>query len=112
VIATVIRMFDSTTEIEIDDGITVTEIAEDGGAPNFLGGVLEAYRVQGYEAGYARASHDLVGVIALAAGDFLRDKPAMTLEARHALLAFEAFLIQRIGTSEAAPQYVEGGLGI
>lgn len=95
------------------DGITVTEIPDidaTPASPGLLGNVLDAYRLQGYDAGYARARHEIPCLVASELDDFLREHPETTPEARRTLLQFESFLLRR---AHAQPShYVEGGLGI
>ena len=83
---------------------------------NVLDTVLDAYRADGFDAGYHRAVNDLLADFALVAKEFLREQEKNSDELRHALRDFQArfeqHLEQASSTSRPADQYVDGGLGI
>ncbi len=84
------------------------EITSDVGG--VFDGVLEAYRQEGYEAGYRRAVNDLLADFPLIAADFLRNQSSAPSELRKALRAFEEHLERAAGSS--SNHFVDGGLGI
>jgi len=83
---------------------------------NVFDTVLDAYRSDGFEAGYHRAVNDLLADFALIAKECLRDHDNNSDDLRHALRdfqeRFERHLEQSAATSRSTDLYVDGGLGI
>jgi hypothetical protein len=83
---------------------------------NVFDTVLDAYRSDGFEAGYHRAVNDLLADFALIAKEFLRERENPSDELRHALrdfqMRFEAHMENAMPASRTVDQYVDGGLGI
>jgi hypothetical protein len=83
---------------------------------NVFDTVLDAYRSDGFEAGYHRAVNDLLADFALIAKEFLREHEQQSDELRQALrdfqIRFEAHLENAVPASRTVDQYVDGGLGI
>jgi hypothetical protein len=92
------------------DSITVTELPDLAGE-GFFGAALTAYRQEGYHAGYSRAIHDVIASVLTATAEFVHQQAPSDPATRQILLRFEQFLEHRLQTL-AAPDFVEGGLGI
>jgi hypothetical protein len=104
----------SSVLIEPSDGISVIELPgsdDDATGTGVFGGVFGAYQRHGYEAGYSHAVHDVVGSVALAAADFLREHRDAPQEVREVLRQFEALVQLRL-EALITNHFVEGGLGI
>jgi hypothetical protein len=93
------------------DSIRVTELPDDGQSSGLCGGVLTAYRHQGFEAGYALARHEIRSRILLVTAEFFRDHAGTNPEVREALCKFQAHLDRQL-SQVGEPSYLEGGLGI
>jgi len=91
--------------------MTDTAIIDD---PNFdvLGGVIEAYRREGFDAGYQRATQDLLACLVLSSEQFLCEQASSGQELRRVLYAFVDRLERQLDRNAQAHGYVEGGLGI
>jgi hypothetical protein len=92
--------------------LAADDIAGEAALGGVFDGVLEAYRQEGYEAGYRRAVNDLLADFPLISADFLRSQSAPSPELRKVLRAFEEHLEQAAGASANAHHFVDGGLGI
>jgi hypothetical protein len=85
-------------------------VSRDAALGGVFDGVLEAYRQEGYEAGYRRAVNDLLADFPLIAADFIRTQSVPSSELRKVLRAFEEHLERTAGAS--GNHFVDGGLGI
>ena len=90
--------------------LVADDVSPDLALGGVFDGVLEAYRQEGYEAGYRRAVNDLLADFPLIAADFLRSQSAPSPQLRRVLRAFEEHLERTAGAS--ANHFVDGGLGI
>ena len=104
---------------DVDTSITVIELPSEDAVPaGIVGGIVGAYRHDGYEAGYARALRDVVGSLALAKAEFLREHPRPTPQLRRILSNFETCLRRQldemtpVSSPCGIPHSFEGGLGI
>jgi hypothetical protein len=78
-----------------------------------LGAVIDAYREEGYERGYDRASRDLLDSLVGITERFLREAEGDANWSRQIVYAFVEFLEREIqATSGDVAGYVSGGLGI
>ena len=78
-----------------------------------FGSIFEAYRREGFDAGYQRAVRTLFSDMVLCAEEFLHDQPGgCTQESRRMLYAFIERLERQVGRDSHSGGYVEGGLGI
>jgi hypothetical protein len=76
-----------------------------------LDGLRDAYRQQGYEQGYIRATRDAVAVLVLSVEEFSRFRALGPVE-RAVLRDFQRFTERHLDASTPAFTYVEEGLGI
>ena len=91
-------------------GKSAKESAESTG---ILGAVIDAYREEGYERGYARASQDVLDSLVAVAERFLREAHGDEAGSRKTVYAFVEFLEREIqAASGDVAGYVSGGLGI
>jgi hypothetical protein len=74
-------------------------------------GVLEAYRREGYEAGYRRARNDLLADFVLISREFIRDLPTPAPELRQILRKFEQHLEGSMSDRSHFREFTDG-LGI
>jgi len=78
-----------------------------------LGAVIDAYREEGYERGYDRASRDVLDSLVGIAERFLRESGGHASQSRQLVYAFVEFLEREIqAASGDVAGYVSGGLGI
>ena len=78
-----------------------------------LGAVIDAYREEGYERGYERASRDLLDSLVGITERFLRESDGDSTRSRQTVYAFVEFLEREIqAASGDVAGYVSGGLGI
>ncbi len=93
-----------------ESGTSAEESAESTG---ILGAVIDAFREEGYERGYARASQDVLDSLVAVAERFLRQSPGDDPGARKTVYAFVEILEREIqAASGDVAGYVSGGLGI
>jgi hypothetical protein len=76
-----------------------------------LDGVRNAYRQQGYDQGYTRASRDIAALLVLAAEEYIRGE-ALDEADRLLVRGFLRYAERHIEASSSAFTYVEQGLGI
>jgi hypothetical protein len=82
-------------------------------ADDVLGGVIEAYRREGFDTGYRRATLDLLSAMVLNAEEFLHEQPGdAARKLRPTLYAFIERLERQVERDAQSHRYVEGGLGI
>ena len=87
----------------------------DGDSENtgILGAVIDAYREEGYERGYSRASCDILDSLVGITERFLREAEGDANRSRQIVYAFVEFLEREIqAASGDVAGYVSGGLGI
>jgi hypothetical protein len=91
-----------------DPVITANDNAE------FLGQVIDAYRHEGFDAGYQQATRDLLECLVLNSEQFLSERPEGTTrqELRRVLYAFVDRLERQLDRNCRERGYVESGLGI
>ena len=78
-----------------------------------LGAVIDAYREEGYERGYARAFRDILDSLVGITERFLRQSDGDETGSRQIVYAFVEFLEREIqAASGDVAGYVSGGLGI
>ena len=78
-----------------------------------LGAVIDAYREEGYERGYSRASRDILDSLVGMSERFLREEASESIASRKLIYAYVEFLEREIqAASGDVPGYVSGGLGI
>jgi ATP phosphoribosyltransferase regulatory subunit HisZ len=92
--------------------VVADDVSSDAALGGAFDGVLEAYRQEGYEAGYRRAVNDLLADFPLISADFIRSQSAPSPELRKVLRAFEEHLERAAGASANSHHFVDGGLGI
>src|SRR6476620_11110393 len=85
---------------------------ESAESTGILGAVIDAYREEGYERGYARASQDVLDSLVAVTERFLRESPGVDPGTRQTVYAFVEFLEREIqAASGDVAGYVSGGLG-
>ena len=83
------------------------------GLHSAISGVMQAYRDEGFAAGYARATSDLLADFVLIAEQFIHELPAEKRSAlRPVLRAFENHLAVAVHSRKPVEVFVDGGLGI
>jgi len=92
------------------DGIAVEALPD---AQSLMGGVLSAYRLKEFDAGYGRALNDVVNALLLESALYLRARPETSPEGRQLVSAFATYLERRItALRPSSHSFVEDGLGI
>ncbi len=85
-----------------------------GGIGNVFDTVLDAYRADGFDAGYNRAVNDMLADFALVAREFIREQADDSVELRQLLRQFNDRF--RYHLEQSSPRtrdhFVDGGLGI
>ena len=76
-----------------------------------LEGLRDAYRQQGYERGYTRATRDAIAMLVLSVEEFSRFRALGPVE-RAVLRDFQRFTERHLDAATPAFTYVEEGLGI
>jgi hypothetical protein len=81
---------------------------------DFLGHVIDTYRREGFDAGYQKASRDLLACLVLNSEQFLSERPEgpARQELRRVLYAFVDRLERQLDRNWRERGFVEGGLGI
>ena len=74
-------------------------------------GLLEAYRREGYEAGYRRARNDLLADFVLISREFIRDLPTPVPDLRQIIRKFEQHLEGSMSDRSHFREFTDG-LGI
>ena len=92
--------------------MTTQTINDTEQTPDVFGGIIEAFRRDGFDQGYQRAGHDLLAAMVYNAEIFLREHPGREQELRKVLYSFVARLERQIDRSIERHSYYEGGLGI
>jgi hypothetical protein len=104
---------DPTNASEIADAsdrITVEPLPD---VESLMGGILSAYRLREFDAGYGRAVNDVVNSLALESALYLRSKTDASPDARRLVSAFATYLERRISALRPSSHtFVEDGLGI
>ncbi|HVT87954.1 MAG TPA: hypothetical protein VHD56_03800 [Tepidisphaeraceae bacterium] len=77
-----------------------------------LGSIVSAYQREGFDAGYRRATRDLLATLVVNCHEFVREQPDSSPEMRLTLLKFVTRLQHKLDRDLRAAEYVEGGLGI
>jgi hypothetical protein len=103
-----------TAESNDDFSVDLIEsAAAEQGLNSAFSGVLQAYRDEGFAAGYARASSDLLADFVLIAEQFIHEQPPEQRSVlRPVLRAFENRVAMAVGSRRAVEVFVDGGLGI
>jgi hypothetical protein len=95
---------------ETSDGITVEALPD---VESLMGGILSAYRLKEFDAGYSRALSDIVNALVLESALYLRTRPDAAPDARRLVSAFATYLERRItALRPSSHAFVEDGLGI
>jgi len=78
--------------------------------------VLDAYRADGFDAGYRRAVNDMLADFALVAAEFIRERGDHSVDLHQALrdfqLRFEMHLERAAAPVKPTDHFFDGGLGI
>ncbi len=95
---------------EASDGISVEPLPD---LETLMGGILSAYRLKEFDAGYGRAVTDVVNALALESALYLRSRTDASPDARRLVSAFASHLERRITAFRPSSHtFFEDGLGI
>ena len=100
---------------DVIDSLPTTDISAplDGEGHGVLDALIDAYRQEGYERGYGRATRDVLDSLVGMAERYLREAGEDSGGSRKVVYAFVEFLERHIqAASGDVAGYVSGGLGI
>lgn len=91
-----------------EGGLAVEDVSREFSA---LDGLRSAYREQGYDQGYTRATRDIAALLVLATEEFIRAESLGEAD-RRLVRNFLRYAERHVEASSPAFTYVEHGLGI